>query len=240
MKITCIIVDDEPLAIDRAQGFVMKLPYLDLIATFENAFDALVFLKTNPIDLIFLDINMDGFSGIQFLETNTINSEVIFTTAYDAFALKGFDLKVTDYLLKPYTFERFVQAVEQVENKMNKEKSTSEKKFIFIKTAYKLEKINLNEILYIEGMSDYRKIVTPTKKIMTLQTFSDLEKEIPRNIICRVHKSYMVSLDKIESIEKDRIKIKDAIIPISETYKKDFFALISHCVGGKAKKIAKN
>jgi two-component system, LytTR family, response regulator len=228
MKITCIIVDDEPLAIDRAQGFVTKLPYLDLIATFENAFDALVFLKTNPIDLIFLDINMDGFSGIQFLETNTINSEVIFTTAYDSFALKGFDLKVTDYLLKPYTFERFVQAVEQVENKMNKEKSTLEKKFIFVKTAYKLDKINLNEILYIEGMSDYRKIVTANKKIMTLQTFSDLEKEIPRNIICRVHKSYMVSLDKIESIEKDRIKIKDTIIPISETYKKDFFALISH------------
>jgi len=228
MKINCIIVEDEPLALERAKGFVFKLPFLNLISAFDNAFDALIFLKSNAVDLIFLDINMDEFSGIQLLETSSITSQVIITTAYHEYALKGFDLKVTDYLLKPYTFERFVQAVDRVQNNLSKKEIANDKKFIFVKTEYRLEKILLNEILFIEGMRDYRRIHCTDKKIMTLQTFTNFEKEIPSTIICRVHKSFMVSLDKIESVERDRIKIKDQHIPISETYKQTFYNLINH------------
>ncbi len=228
MKINCIIVEDEPLALERAKGFVEKLSFLNLLAAFDNAIEALSFIKTNTVDLIFLDIKMDEFSGIQFLETSTITSKVIITTAYQEYALKGFDLKVSDYLLKPFTFERFVQAVDRVQSDLAKNENQNEKNFIFVKTEYRLEKIYLSEILYIEGMRDYRRIHTTSKKIMTLQTFNDFEKEISSSIICRVHKSYMVSLDKIESIEKDRIKIKEILIPISETYKQAFYENIIH------------
>jgi DNA-binding LytR/AlgR family response regulator len=190
--------------------------------------DALTFLKTNEVDLIFLDINMDEFSGIQLLETSVIKSQVIITTAYHEYALKGYDLKVADYLLKPFTFERFVQAVDRVQSDLAKNETENHKKFIFVKTEYRLEKILLSEIVYIEGVRDYRRIHCTDKRIMTLQTFTDFEKEIPSTLICRVHKSYMVSLDKIESIEKDRIRIQDQLIPISETYKQAFYKTINH------------
>jgi DNA-binding LytR/AlgR family response regulator len=228
MKINCIIVEDEPLALERVKGFVAKLPFLHLLSEFDNAFDALTFLKTNEVDLIFLDINMDEFSGIQLLETSVIKSQVIITTAYHEYALKGYDLKVADYLLKPFTFERFVQAVDRVQSDLAKNETENHKKFIFVKTEYRLEKILLSEIVYIEGVRDYRRIHCTDKRIMTLQTFTDFEKEIPSTLICRVHKSYMVSLDKIESIEKDRIRIQDQLIPISETYKQAFYKTINH------------
>ncbi len=225
-KITCIIVEDEPLAQERAKDYVLKLPFLTLLAVFDNATDALVFLKTHQVDLMFLDIHLGVVSGIQLLETAQINSQVIITTAYHEYALKGFDLQVTDYLLKPYTFERFVQAVERVQTSIVAAPTQKDKKHIFIKTEHRLEKVNLGDIRYIEGMGDYRRIHTLQKSIMTLQTFADLEKEIPSNLVCRVHKSYMVAIDKIESIEKDRIKIGNTLIPISETYRQAFFDLI--------------
>lgn len=226
MPINCIIVEDEPLALERTKSYVLKLPFLNLLSVFDNGTDALIYLKSNKVDLIFLDINLGEFSGIQLVETGNIASQIIITTAYDKYALKGFDLNVTDYLLKPFTFERFVQAVEKVQTNLSKNEITHDKKFIFIKTEYRLEKIFLNEMLYIEGMRDYRRIHTNDKRIMTLQTFKEFEKEIPSTIICRVHKSYMVALDKIESVERDRIKIKDVVIPVSETYKKAFFDII--------------
>jgi two-component system LytT family response regulator len=228
MKINCIIIEDEPLALERTKSYVLRLPYLNLLATFESGIDAITFLKENKVDLVFLDINMDELSGIQLLESTKIESEVIITTAYGEYALKGFDLNVTDYLLKPFTFERFLQAVNKVQNNLTKKGVVKQKGFIFVKTEYRLEKLSLNEILYIEGMRDYRRIHTNDKRIMTLQTFKDFELEIPSSIICRVHKSFMVSLDKIVSVEKDRIKIKDVMIPISETYKKEFLELINH------------
>lgn len=229
MKCTCIIVEDEPLARERTGLYIQKLPFLELLGSFDNARDALVFLKTRKVDLIFLDINLGELSGIQLLETSRINSYVIITTAYPEFALKGYELDVTDYLLKPYTFERFVQAVEKVQQKILKQ-DTADKKFIFIKTENRLEKIQFDDILYIEGMRDYRSIYTKGKRIMTLQTFKWLEEEVPASIVCRVHKSFMVSLDKIESIERDRIRIGEKFIPISETYKQSFLQLINRVV----------
>lgn len=226
MKINCIIIEDEPLALERLTNYVQKLPSLNLVATFEDTQDALVFIKSNSVDLIFLDINLGEVSGIQFLENSKINCQVVFTTAYDEYALKGYELNVTDYLLKPFTFERFVQAIDKVEEKNKSSNSTIDKKYIFVKTEYRLEKIMLEDILFIEGMRDYRKIHTTSKSIMTLQTFADFEKEISTSLICRVHKSYMIAIDKIESIERDRIKIKEHVIPISETYKLGFYRLI--------------
>ena len=227
MPINCIIVEDEPLALERTKSYVLKLPFLNLLSTFDNGMDALVYLKSNKVDLIFLDINMGEMSGIQLLQAGKVTSKVIIITAYQEYALKGYELNVTDYLMKPFTFERFVQAVERVQDNLSKEEVLPDKSFIFVKTEYRLEKVLLNEILYIEGMRDYRRIHMNDKRIMTLQTFKDFEQEIPRNIICRVHKSYMVSLDKIVSVERDRIRIKDVLIPISETYKKEFLERIN-------------
>src|SRR5215207_241613 len=204
MKISCVIVEDEPLALERTREYALRLPFLDLRATFDNALDALAFLKANKVDLIFLDINLGEFSGLRLLETSAVSSQVILTTAYQEYALKGFDLKVTDYLLKPFTFERFVQAVDRVQSNLPGAQFVRPKNFIFVKTENRLEKINLREILYVEGMRDYRKIHTTGKRIMTPQTFAEFERRIPPNILCRVHKSYMVAPDKIDSIEKDR------------------------------------
>lgn len=228
MRINCIIVEDEPLALERAKEYLGKLSFLNLLATFDNAVDALVFLKTNRVDLIFLDINLGEMSGIQLLETSAVKSQVILTTAYQEYALKGFDLKVADYLLKPFTFERFVQAVDRVFGHLPKKQTITPNSYIFVKTENRLEKVTLREIIYIEGMRDYRRLHAVNKKIMTLQTFNEFERQIPPQIVCRVHKSFMVALAQIDSIEKDRIKIKDLIIPLSETYRERFFALIKH------------
>jgi two-component system LytT family response regulator len=225
VKYSCIIVEDEPLALERLRDYVFKDTVLDLQASFDNAKNAQSFLNTNEVDLLFLDIEMDELSGIEFLERSEIKSQVIITTAYDEYALKGFDLEVTDYLLKPFTFERFQKAVKKAIRNLEKNNS-SERDFIFIKTEYRLEKIFLKDILYIEGMRDYRRIFTIDKRVMTLQTFGELEMMIPKDIVCRVHKSFMVALHKIDNIERNRIKIGEKMIPVSESYKKEFLKLI--------------
>jgi two-component system LytT family response regulator len=223
MIINCIIVEDEPLALKRAADFVGKVPYLNLLRAFDNGFEAIGFLKTEKTDLIFLDIKMDELTGIQLIESLSVKPFIIITTAYNKYALKGFDLGVTDYLLKPFTFERFMQSVEKVYSQMSL-LHQSDRDYIFIKTEYRIEKIQHDEILYIEGMRDYRSIQMADKRVLTPQTFSDLENELPKNKFCRVHKSYLVSLNKIISVERNRIKIGDKLIPIGETYKTQFYS----------------
>lgn len=226
IKYSCIIIEDEPLALERTKGFVMKIPFLNLLETFDNALEGLAYLKSNKIDLLFLDINMDELSGIDLLENSTLDCQVIITTAYSEFALKGYELNVSDYLLKPFTFERFLQAVNKLHDKKTVLSNELDTKFIFVKTENRLEKVNLDEILFIEGMRDYRRIHTINKRIMTLQNFSELEQLLPSKLICRVHKSYMVSISKIDEIERSRIKISKHIIPISETYRTHFYSQI--------------
>jgi two-component system, LytTR family, response regulator len=226
-KYTCIIIEDEPLALEKTKDFINKVPFLHLRATFDNALNGLTYLNNNKVDVLFLDINMDELSGIELLESSKITSQVIITTAYQEYALKGYELQITDYLLKPFTFNRFLQAVNKAQENLVQRTSDAQPEFIFVKTENRLEKIMLNEIVYIEGMRDYLKIHTVNKKIMTLQNFSELEKLIPSTLVCRVHKSYMVALNKIESIERSRIKIADQLIPISETYKETFLQLIN-------------
>ncbi|SHN15809.1 LytR/AlgR family response regulator transcription factor [Flavobacterium xinjiangense] len=227
-RYSCIIIEDEPLALERTKNFVSKIPFLNLCATFDNALDGLSYLKDNKVNLLFLDINMDELSGIELLESSKIESQVIITTAYQEYAIKGYELSVTDYLLKPFTFDRFLKAVNRARENINQPLLTTQQDFIFVKTENRLEKVNLSDILYIEGMRDYRGIHTVNKKIMTLQNFSELEQIIPPNLVCRVHKSYMVGVSKIESIERMRILISNQRIPISETYKELFFQVVNN------------
>lgn len=226
-KLSCIIIEDEPLALEKTKDFVNKVPFLHLSETFDNALTGLAYLNNNKVDILFLDINMDELTGIELLESSKINSQVILTTAYQEYALKGYELQITDYLLKPFTLNRFLQAVNKARDNINRRTADAAPEFIFVKTENRLEKIMLNEIIYIEGMRDYRRIHTINKKVMTLQNFSEFEKLIPASIVCRVHKSYMVALAKIESVERGRIKIGDQLIPISDTYKDEFFQLIN-------------
>jgi two-component system, LytTR family, response regulator len=231
MLINCIAIDDEPLALSKLEGFINKIPDLKLIKTFDSALDAIGWLKEESADLIFLDIQMEQLTGIQFLEATGTASRIIITSAYDQYAIKGFDLNVSDYLLKPYSFQRFVQAVNRVmeyyRQKHDSQKNPSENEnFIFVKTEYRLERVDIDDILYIEGMKDYLRIVCAGRKIMTLQSFSRIEGSLPPKKFCRVHKSYLVALDKIKSVERGVILIADKRIPVSNTYKESFFSRI--------------
>ena len=231
MVINCIIIEDEPLAMEKLVGFVEQVPFLKLLQTFENGIEAMGFVKTNPVDLIFLDVQMPKFTGIHFLETLTERPQVIIVSAYDQYALKSYEFSVTDYLLKPYSFNRFVQAIDKVMEK-NKLKAQPpafvHNDIIFVKTEYRIEKINLSDILYIQGMKDYQMIVTINDKTMTLQSFKEMENVLPSPAFVRVHKSFIVSLDKIESIERNRIKIADQLLPISDTYKDHFYVTLKN------------
>ncbi len=225
---SCIIIEDEPLALERTKEFVNKVPFLKLTATFDNAINGLDYLKKHAVDMLFLDINMDELSGIELLESFKINSQVILTTAYQEYALKGYELSITDYLLKPFSFNRFLQAVNKAtDNISKKDTPDSTLDFIFVKTENRLEKVSFKDIICIEGMRDYRRIHTTTKKIMTLQNFKELEQIIPSSVICRVHKSFMVALDKINTIERSRIYIDNLVIPISDSYREAFFKIIN-------------
>lgn len=233
MRISCIAIDDEPLALTKLEGFISKVSELELIRVFDNAVEATGWLRENKADLIFLDIQMEQLSGIQFLESIQPDSKVILTTAFDQYAIKGFELNVTDYLLKPYSFQRFLQAVNKVmpsfPDKQNDQYVKGDcEKFIFVKTEYRLERIDLDSILYIQGMKDYLRIVCLDKKIMTLQSFSKIEESLPGKKFCRVHKSFIVSVDKIKAIERGVIIIADQRIPVSNTYRDGFYSIINH------------
>lgn len=222
----CVIVEDEPLALERLQNYIGQLPLLQLAASFDNAPEALAWLLVNQVDIVFLDINLGGMTGIELLETSAINSQVIFTTAHSDYAIKAYDLKVADYLLKPFTFARFVQAVDRATSNAAAQSTVADRHYFFVKTEQRLERVRFAELLYIEGDGDYRQVQTLARRISTLEKFSDLEDRIPASVACRVHKSYMVALDKIESVERDRILIRDKYIPISSTYRDAFYERI--------------
>lgn len=233
MKINCIAIEDEPLALIKIKDFIGQVDYLNLLEGFNNAVDAIGFLKKNAVDLIFLDIRMKGLSGIQFLESLQINSKVIITSAYDEYALKGYELDVADYLLKPFTFGRFLKSVEKVYGKLAGDKqlvndlsANFSAEFIFVKTEYRIEKVVLKDILYVQGMKDYLQIHTVDKNIMTLQTFKNLLDVLPESDFQRVHNSYIVSISKIEHIERNRLRIGKDLIPVSDTYKDRFYGIL--------------
>lgn len=226
VKYTCIIMEDEPLALEKTQSFVAKVPSLKLVQSFENALQGLQFLKENKVDILFLDIEMDELSGIELIESTSIDSQIIITTAYPDYALKGYELNVVDYLLKPFTFQRFLQAVNKAEGNIGSAQQPA-LDYFFIKTGHRLEKVLFDDLLFIEGMREYRKLYTKKGTIMTLQTLAELEELLPTQQVCRIHKSYMVAIKSIENIEKSRVKISERLLPISASYKEHFFKAIN-------------
>jgi DNA-binding LytR/AlgR family response regulator len=225
MQIKCIVIDDEPLAIEKLSIYISKISWLQHEASFSNAIDALNYLKTHDIDLIFLDIQMDEFSGIQFLESLKTSQKVIITSAYTEYAIKGYEFDVTDFLLKPFGFERFIVATDKVFNQLVDSK-TIKRNYIFIKSGYNMERVMIDEILFVEGMHEYLQIVTTKNKLMTLQTFSSIEAILPLNNFRRVHKSFIVAIDKIDRIERNIIVIRDKRIPVGISYKDGFDKLL--------------
>jgi two-component system, LytTR family, response regulator len=171
----CIIVEDEPLALERLKDYVQRLPLLELVATFDSATEALSFLLAQPVDLVLLDISLGGMSGIELLETAAISGQVVLTTAHPDHALKAFDLKVADYLLKPFTFARFVQGIERAQSRHTSTPPPVNLSYLFVKVEFRLEKVRIADILYIAGDSDYRKIHTLNGQLSTLQTLREFE-----------------------------------------------------------------
>ena len=222
MKIECIVVEDEPLATEKLVGYIQQLNFISLKATFNNGITAINYLKDNHIDLIFLDIRMKPLDGLKFLDALEKKPRIIITSAYGEYAIKGYEHNVSDFLLKPFGFERFLQAINKVTND-RRDHSKNENEFIFVKTEYRIERVDLKDIYLVEGMKDYLSIVLTDKKIMTLMSFSDIMELLPATMFARVHKSFIVALGKIKSIERARISIKDKVIPISETYRERFY-----------------
>lgn len=223
MQIKCIVIDDEPLALEKLSIYISKINWLRHEASFGNAIDALNYLKTEAIELIFLDIQLDEFSGIQFLESLKSRCKVIVTSAYPEYAIKGYEFDVADFLLKPFGFERFVVATDKVYSQLMGPK-TIQRDYLFVKTGYTMERVMLDELLYVEGMQEYLQLVTTNKKLMTLQTFGNLEAMLPPGKFMRVHKSYLVAIDKIDRIERNIIHINTKRIPVGASYKEKFDA----------------
>ncbi len=222
--INCIIVEDAPLAVQKLEDFISRIPLLNLLQSFNNGLDAIIFMQSNPVHLVFLDIQMEQFNGLQFLESLQSRPKIIIVSAYSQYAINGFEHNVSDYLLKPYSFERFLKAIDKIQSELS---IVTAKTYMFVKTEYRMEKINFQDILYIEGMGAYLRIVTRQSKIMTLQSFAQIEQLLPASNFLRVHKSYMVALDKISSIERNVIVIDSERIPIGKSYMDEFYRHIS-------------
>src|SRR5882757_8388162 len=235
--IRCLIVDDEPLALHILEDYISKVPFMELIKSTTNPIEALTLVQEGNVDLVFLDVQMPELTGIQFLRIANGKAKVILTTAYSQYALEGYELDVVDYLLKPIAFDRFfksvqkaqsiiqpvVKSVQQAEPVQQDDFSTD---FIFVKTEHKIQKVYLHDILFIEGLKDYISIFTPSERIITLQNMKKMEDALPEKHFIRVHKSYIVSINKIDSIERSRIFIGDKIIPVGDTYREEFFKII--------------
>ena len=213
-KLECIIIEDEPLAASRMKEFISKRPELNLVGTFVDGIEALSYLSKREIDLVFLDINIGGISGIELLEKSKKKFRVIITTAYPEYALKGYELNVDDYLLKPFQFVRFSAAVDRVLERLSEVVKPS----ISVKSENRLERIFIHEILFIEGMDDYRRIHLKDKRIMTLATFRQLEEMLRGSSVIRIHRSYMVNLQWVNSFSKQELQLNNRVFPISETY----------------------
>jgi len=219
MRINCIIIDDTPLAVEILEGFVKQIPLLNLLESFNSGIEAISFMKINSVDLVFLDIQMEQFSGLQFLESLQNRPKIIIVSAYNQYAVDGFNYSVADYLLKPYSFERFLKAIDKVQNDLG---IKMQKDYMFVKTEYRMERIDFSDILYIEGQGAYLRIVKQKEKIMSLMNFQNMEKLLPIDNFIRVHKSYIVAINKIENIERYIIKIGDQRIPVGASYRDKF------------------
>ncbi len=223
-------MDDEPLALDIVADYIRKIPELHLTGTTTDPLEALAIVQSGQADLVFLDVQMPELTGIQFLKIINGKCDVILTTAYPQYALDGYELNVIDYLLKPISFDRFYKSIQKVlQSRVVVPTShmpppdPRNNDFIFVKTEHKIQRVDLDDILYIEGLKDYISIFTASERVITLQNMKKMEETLPENRFIRVHKSYIVALDKIASIERGRIFIGEKVIPVGDTYREEFF-----------------
>ncbi|UYZ58846.1 LytR/AlgR family response regulator transcription factor [Hymenobacter latericus] len=243
-KLTCVIIDDEPLALDLLAGYCAQVPYLELKGQFHDALVGLAFVQDNPVDVVFVDIHMPRITGLQLVQLLPSPApRVIFTTAYDQYAVQSYELSAADYLLKPIAFERFVQAVNKVRHVPASVSAVAAPApptpapieaapvpvapdAMFVKNEHRLQRVAFNDILYIEGMKEYLMIYTLGSKILTLQSFKRVEEVLPPDRFARIHKSYIVALNHIEHVERSKVQVAGRLLPIGDTYRDSFAATI--------------
>ncbi|MBS2099799.1 LytR/AlgR family response regulator transcription factor [Carboxylicivirga linearis] len=225
--IRTIAIDDEPLALQLLTSYIEKTPFLELIGAFDNPIDALEFLNHEEVDLMFIDIQMPDLTGVEFARILEKPPKLVFTTAYEKYALEGFKLEAIDYLLKPFGYDDFLKAAKKAEKQIDLESQETvdaNNSFLFLKSDYKIRRINFNDIHYIEGLKDYVKVFLQhqDKPIMSLNSLKALESKLPDEKFMRVHRSFIVNLEKIETIDRSRIVFGKEYIPVSDQYKKQF------------------
>ncbi|HVN56928.1 MAG TPA: LytTR family DNA-binding domain-containing protein [Bacteroidales bacterium] len=227
--ITVIAIDDEPLALQLIVEYIQKTPGLELAGQFENPVEAVQYISNNHIDLVFTDIQMPGLNGIEFTRSMVNGPVVIFTTAFDAYAIDGFKLDIADYLLKPFTYEEFLRSVHKAGRMLSSAKKPvmevlSDNEFLFLKSDYKIKRINFRNILYIEGLKEYVRVYTTLsdRAILSLSSLKMMEKKLPDGKFMRVHRSFIVNLEKVETIDRSRIVFGKKFIPVGNRYKDRF------------------
>jgi two-component system LytT family response regulator len=226
MKIKCILIDDEPLAIKVLQNYFTNFSDFEIIGTFNNALESLEFINNNAVDAVFLDINMPKMTGFELISLIETKTRVIITTAFREFAAESYDLDVLDYLVKPIPLPRFIKCINKITTEYNlknniKIENQRIDSHIFIKVDKKMVKINIDEILFIEGMKEYIKVITLEKTYITHKSLTSLSEELPADRFIRIHKSYTIAIDKVKSIEGNRIQIQSYTIPIGRNYSKE-------------------
>jgi len=234
----CVAIDNDQSALDILKECILKIPFLKLDKTFTNPIEALTYIHENRIDLIFTEVEMPHLTGVEFVKCLQSKPMVVFTASTDKYALAGYDLEITDYLLKPFVFDRFLRAVNKAYNFSRIQKRSVERsqflpeketqsEFIMVKTGYNTININLNDILFVEGLKDYIKIHLTGKTILTLNSLKKLQEILPESKFIRVHRSFIVSLPKIDSIQRNRIVIGKTFVPVGENYKNAFKNIIA-------------
>ena len=220
-KIKCIIVEDEPLARKILEGYISKVSFLELCGSFEDAIDALDFLRSHTVDLMFLDIHLPEMKGVQFLRTLAEPPAVIMTTAYHQYAVEGYELNVVDYLLKPFEFERFLMAIGKIKNQKDEKPAVGEplKDYLFVNVQLKKVKILFSEILYVESQKEYIKIVTTSNTYTTKMSTNEMETLLPNTLFKRIHRSFIVAIQKIQSFNSEMVEIHGTSIPVGRGYK---------------------
>jgi DNA-binding LytR/AlgR family response regulator len=230
----CFVLDDEQYAADIIVSFIKKIPKLHLVGSSKNVFEAIDNIENGKVDILFLDVQMPVLTGIQILKIIGNKCKTILTTAYPDYALEGYDLNVVDYLMKPIAFDRFKRAVEKAEKQLETEHkkiiyTTDEKHYLLLKgdRKYKFHKVYLEDIYYIQGMKNYVKFVTQNTTIVSYQSLTNLQNQLPGNLFVRTHRSYIISIQHIRMIDGNTVNIRDEFIPIGERYQKAFFEFIN-------------
>jgi len=226
MIINCIVVDDEPASRDVLEKFILDCPTLNLVCSCKNAFEASEAINNEKIQLIFLDVNMPKLSGIHFYKSLINPPDVIFTTAYPEYAVEGFEVDAIDYLLKPFTFERFLKAVNKLQERLSQKEQKNDSSTIILKADKKLYNIKIDDIYYLEALGDYVKVYYSNSSIIVHDTFQKMLDKLPKEQFIRVHKSFAIALNKLEIIEGNILKINNKSIPIGQTYRTNFMELI--------------